>query len=481
MISSVHLSQDHLKDSILKHPSLLQYSLNSLRSKCTFLTNEIDIPEKSLARVVKLAPVTLGLSLEENLIPTVATLKERCDLSSKELGEIVLTCPTILSLSLKRKIEPCLYFLTANLYISSPRELGNLIKCTPRILLQGVDTSLARKLVMMQGAIKKSSNAKVGGNHVEIETASIFKRNPALLATTNTILQRRIEESQKKTAKDIALVFAKKRTGRKRKFDPGEQVTTSTMTEMPIHDSTQYQRQQKPLFDKNFSQISISAFVSGSIYPPDDIKQARGKRKSGGIAIMLPQLRTEKNHFDFESAMKKSFGMIMPKEEGGSNPDNAVVLVGFPFLRPSRNRANLYAVHGALKVVLQLLNEVSTKRDMKHTKTTLDIYTDSSYAWKLLKNSTQLENWGSFSSVDDFVFDGVGSVSMANRDILFPLAKNVHIMINKQIISRSGEKINFGDLEINFLFSGSHESNYNYMREINSYSKKAAKWQFEKG
>ena len=154
------LSSDQLKSAVLKQPSLLQYSLNSLRTKCTFLVEELAIPESSLARIIGTAPVILGLSLDQNLKPTVATLKTRCNLSSQELGEIIITCPTILALSQKRKIEPCLTFLAANLHISSSSELGNIIKRTPRILHQGIETSLARKINMLGEALQAQAEVR---------------------------------------------------------------------------------------------------------------------------------------------------------------------------------------------------------------------------------------------------------------------------------------------------------------------------------
>jgi hypothetical protein len=481
----VQLSSDQLKDAVLKQPSLLQYSLDSLQSKCKFLVDEIEIPEESLARVISLAPVILGLSLKQNLRPTVSTFKTRCNFSSKELGEIIVTCPTILTLSEKRKIEPCLSFLSTNLYISSSRDLGNIIKSTPRILLQGVETSLARKLDMMKDAIRKENKDRKeqsDDKSVAIKAAQIMTANPALLATTNSILQNRIKKFQKDPKKkDIASVFGKSRVGRKRMFEITDQSASIISTDIRSNIDLNHSTKPLKLFDEKTMTMSITAHVSGSTYPPENIDQVRGKRKAGGLAIIFPQINDTEDFFNFESAMGMSFGMPMQEVDGGSDPKNGLVLVGFPFLRPSRNRCDLYACHAALKVVSQLLKQASLKRDMTNAKVNVEIYSDSSYAWKLLRNSTQLEKWGSLASVEDFTYDGDGPLERANSDLLYPLTQTMQRLVVDGIINLRGEKVIIGEVNVDFRHSGDCNLSYGYVRELNHHAKNAAKWQFSKG
>ncbi len=462
----------------MKHPSLLQYSLNSLQSKLEFLTNELHIPEEFLSRVVSRAPVLLGLSLEENLRPTTTTLKSRCGLSLVQIGEIITTCPTILTLSIKRKIIPCLDFLITNLSLSSPSELGNLILCTPRILLQGVETSLARKIDMIKNAIEEENQGLVSRSYVQTEMAKVIKANPALLATTNLILEKRL--CAKDPEKSLSLEFTKSKVGRKRMFLSSPLLDVSSFDD--VEDQVMIDLMEEKSFDKTLPDvITLKAFVSASVYPPDNLGIARGKRRSGGLAIMLPQLHENSIDFNFRSAIKNSFGLTMPEREGGSNLSQNLVLVGFPFLRPSRNRCDLYACHGALKVILQLIKQIRDRKESKDTKVIVSVITDSSYAWKLLRNTTKLEHWGSISSTEDFVFDGVGSPAMANLDLLFPLTKTVNRILNNEIVDSSGAKISIGDITMTFSHSGDVKGSYKYINEVNSLSVKAAKWQFDKG
>ena len=383
-----------------------------------------------------------------------------------------------MTLSIKRKIIPCLDFLITNLSLSSPSELGNLILCTPRILLQGVETSLARKIDMIKNAIEEENQGLVSRSYVQTEMAKVIKANPALLATTNLILEKRL--CAKDPEKSLSLEFTKSKVGRKRMFLSSPLLDVSSFDD--VEDQVMIDLMEEKSFDKTLPDvITLKAFVSSSVYPPDNLGIARGKRRSGGLAIMLPQLHENSIDFDFRSAIKNSFGLTMPEREGGSNLSQNLVLVGFPFLRPSRNRCDLYACHGALKVILQLIKQIRDRKESKDTKVIVSVITDSSYAWKLLRNTTKLEHWGSISSTEDFVFDGVGSPAMANLDLLFPLTKTVNRILNNEIVDSSGAKISIGDITMTFSHSGDVKGSYKYINEVNSLSVKAAKWQFDKG
>lgn len=460
-------------------PSLLQYNLQSLRLKCNFLINDAGVPEESLPRIVSLAPVILGLSLEDNLKPTVAVYKERCNLSKEELGQLIVTCPALLSQSVKRKIEPCLTFLESTLFISTSHELGNIVNGAPRILLQGIETSLRRKVDMMEDAVKSqflSKGIELNENIVSIEAAQILKSNPALLTTTNSILQSRIDKAKKESSKSVSEIFAKSRTGRKRKFC-SEAIQSKLPNEI-VHEQD-FNKSENNIFDEP-SKVVFSAMVSGQIFPRDSLMEVRGKRKAGGIAINFHHLSCE-NDINFEDAMTMSFGMIMPRSVGGSKPENKLALLGFPFLRPSRNRCDLYACHGALKLVLQSLKQLARQKDLRNTNIHVKIYTDSSYAWKYLKNSTQLLQWGSLTSTKEMNFDDFGPIALANPDLLIPLTNTMYRMTKNKITDKFGNQIFLGNIDISFLHSGDDHHIFSKTGEMNQHAYDAAKWQFSKG
>mmetsp|Transcript_18027 Transcript_18027/g.20848 ORF Transcript_18027/g.20848 Transcript_18027/m.20848 type:complete len:180 (-) Transcript_18027:30-569(-) len=130
-----------------------------------------------------------------------------------------------------------------------------------------------------------------------------------------------------------------------------------------------------------------------------------------------------------------------------------------------------------------VLKQASLRRDLRNVTVDIEIYTDSSYAWNLLKNSTQLLNWGSHPTIEEFVYDGDYPIGFANRDLLYPLSKTIHGMVRNTIVTRDGTKLCLGNIHISFRHSG--EVVYDivpgdYTRRLNSYAKKAAIWQFKK-
>ncbi len=501
-MNAARMSPENLKDAVMKQPSLLQYSVDStLRPKLQFLLDEVSIDEREINRVITMSPAIMGLSLDQNLRPKVDLLKERCNLNQSTLGRLITTVPIILTLSLKRKIEPCLSFLASELHLSDD-DLGDMIQSCPRILMQGIESSLLVKIRMIQSALVEEQQLDIADVEVEeiyssdenLDVTVILKDNPSLLATTNSILRSRISKYRKSNT-SLKEGLAPRSSGRKKSFE----ITKSDHEKS--HQSVDNRGQStieefhiKPLSlfqigDSN--QVSIVAFTSGCIYPKEYIDEVRGTRKSGGIAIQLPQINPSNGSHGaiLEQAMKMSFGMIMAQDEGGSMPADGLVLAGFPFLRPSRNRCGLYACHGALKLTLQLLKQATSfGRDLSNVDICIEIITDSSYAWKLLKDTDHLYKWGSAldieESAESMLADIEGPIYLANPDLLLPLARTVYRMTNGDVVTRRGEKLCIGK-NVNIVFRHvsdlPHLQGSLYSRKVTSSAQKVAIWQFQRG
>lgn len=146
--------------------------------------------------------------------------------------------------------------------------------------------------------------------------------------------------------------------------------------------------------------------------------------------------------------------MIIPEGDGGSNANEGLVLVGFPFLRPSRNRCDLYAYHGAIKVALQLLKQSAAEKDMQDFDVDIVICSDSSYACNLLKNSEKVTYWGLAPTIEDFELVGAYP---NNPDLLNPLAKTMHRVVNSDDTDKYGKKLCVGN-NVNVVFH--HSPNF---------------------
>jgi hypothetical protein len=181
-----------------------------------------------------------------------------------------------------------------------------------------------------------------------------------------------------------------------------------------------------------------------------------------------------------------SFGMIMPHTEDGACSEDGIVQAGFPFLRPSRARCDLYACHGALKVILQLLKQAAEVRDMRETTVNIVIYTDSTYAWNLLKDTDSLLELGSAPTQAEASFEVSGPLPLANPDLLYPLTKTMHRMTNNAVINRRRNKrLCIGkNVNISFRYVGDlsfDKDNNQRFRDLHTSAKLAALWQFKMG
>lgn len=491
-LQEARMSKESIVVSVLKQPSILQYSVESnLRPKLRFLLDELYIRESAIERVIQSAPTLFGLSLEENLRPTIQLLRERCSLTDEQLSVIFETVPSIILLSLKRKIDPCLKFLFNELKLTSSEELGSIIHNNPRVLTHSIDRSLRPKIEMIREALKDHEIPSATDNiSIELACRRIFTNNPALLTTTNELLRKRLKKAQEKGYSSLSEALAPKGTGRKRIFLPQakessadrpvqrdkENASESDATNINFHSLNLYE---------NTSHVSIGAFTTGAIFPMEKLDSARGYRKAGSIAIYLPQIKNSKNvtlYDRLNNAMKMSFGMIMPEESGGSCVQNGTVLAGFPFVKASKNRCGLYAAHGALKVILQLLKQAATDKDMSNVDVDILIYTDSTYAWKALKDTKSLLNIAEESIDTNLV---INTQIGHNSDLVIPIAKTIHRMVSNNVVNRRGERLTIGrHIEIKFRHTGdvlydnfSGES----FESLQSAAKKTAVWQFEKG
>lgn len=540
----VMLSRSDFKVAILKQPSILQYSVESnMRPKIEYLRHNLLLDESSIKKVVRAAPTFLGLSLEANIKPKIDLLTNQCGLSLEEVGGMITTVPQIILLSSKKKIGPCIDFLSTELKFDDLGDVGDLLVSFPRILTHSVD-SISVKIEMIADALEEEGSHSDSAKN---EAVKIVRGNPSILVTSKNVFVSRL--AKYKSSNIMLVDGLKpKSVGRKRivsakKMDVGmegltiddarsviEVTRNSTATSIysGIRDATEildistsvidsacgegiklkggqlrYKKRQSAtsqtpkilfgdieetpmaLYDETAKEINISAFCSGSVYPSDDINSVRGFRKAGGIAIYIPRVAKAGETFEakFEEAIKMSFGMIYPRN--GKNLQFGLVKAGFPFLRPSRARCELYACHGALKVILQLLKQAAEVENMQEKTVNAIIYTDSTYALNLLKDTDALLDWGSVPMQEDAVFDVNGPISLTNPDLLFPLTKTMFRMTNNAVINRRRNKRLCIGKEVNIYFRHTSDlafdkRNIKRSKDLYEEAKLAATWQYKK-
>ena len=302
---AVGMSREDIKKSVLRQPSLLQYSIDNLKEKHRFFVEELQLSDK--ASVVKMfvsQPAIWGLSLERNLRPTAISLGDFCGLSLNEVGQLVARGPVLLVSSWKNNLEPTLEFLTERLQLS-PSELRDLVKTCPLVLVQSVHLSLNPKIEMLEKRLsKEESREKI----IEL---------PGLLRIQLHVLEKRL---QKKSSGQSVLQFSlngkllteftnvkaaalsagvslshmynvirnERTIGGKFKYAYKNAASGPGALPTAGNDLTSESRLEEKEGDVGVSLANSSdasylpIFVSGRVYPPDDARTNRGFRKSGG-------------------------------------------------------------------------------------------------------------------------------------------------------------------------------------------------------
>jgi len=505
----VGMTQMELKQALLKQPSILQYSIESLRSKLHFLHDELFISRPLLSRIITTAPAVLGLSLAENIRPKVATLMIRCRLEPEEIGLITATVPSILVLSTKRKIEPCLSYLSVALRLPDEASLGRIVKGAPRVLTQSIDASLEPKIRLMDDALKQERREMNSSSDDEqVKVMDLCVENPALLATTNTILARRIRSCQNNSDATLREVLRPASKGRKQKFEivrgrvravgegSLEECQEEGLTGVEGYGNTRDMADAiasllssgPSLSDlasaniRNATSLSITAFVSGHVFPPDTAGNVRGINQVGGMAIQIAQ-RLSGRQLQI-AAESSTTAVISEKEEPGSNFERGLILLQFPHLQPSRRRCDLCSCELALKIILNFLQESASSYDLSQFNVRVEICSDSSYVYKIVKDRANLLRWGSYSSIDDFVY-GAGPTYLANPDILYPLSQYVVDLTTCQTRGSSGvppvcigKSVQVTFKHVSEVCSG--RVSELTTRQMNEYARQAAMWAYDK-
>lgn len=527
------MSLDDLKVAVMKQPSLLQYSVKTtLRPKLKFFVDELGIAMPSISRIIRTAPASMGLSLVENLRPKIVSIMKLCSLHPFQVGTVVSTSPQILLLSRKSKIEPTLKSISTELRITEPSEIGNIVLSTPRVLNQGLESSIATKieLLMKYSKTEKSRDTAI----------RILRSNPALLVTSNAVLEDRIERCPFDTT-DLATWLRPTTKGRRKAIIQQSTIPTTTLLDDPIVvssspyssldsldsviriyrnveyaakeldiaksmivescnsnavilDGMYYQslsslpfttQREPPTISHNTTSIPISIFTTGGIYPGDSATVARGQRRTGGLAIQIfsDGSRHDKSRFlrNFHNSAQSCFGQHVPIE---IQDESSKLIAVFPLVNPSTRRCELFACTRALQILEELLRV--ERNDDSNVFYDIKVYTNSDYVWKIVKSKARLLEIGSSSSSQEMLTRYFDEVNYSvNVDILYPLVRSFSRLngsIGPADTTATTTQKEFINTKVEFVHSmdgvTSIRGGLTYVRKLNRQAKFAAMGQY---
>lgn len=491
-------SRDRIGALIATEPYILTLSLkNKIEPTFTLLSNLLQISTATeLGFLIEAAPRVFLQSIESSLLPKFNLLRKALEVEGERNGRPHRSIKAEVTAASILKLNPAL--LTTTLSILHKRVNQYLIEKSPlEVAFQPRSYGRKRLFTIYNNHTLNSitTNQMNRKRQKVVELSSDEKTIVQTFESVNDAADR-----LHVTASSIYLACSRNGRVKNRPFryaDEGEIPISPKMVETSLvsRNTINVVRSSgiclnnlesglTKLFDPSATFVSLDVFVSSSMYPKDDIHLARGSRKAGGIALHFPLHGLELG-VQLRSCTEQAFGNTMPESDMGSNFSNGLILCNFPYSRPSRNRCDLYACHCALKLINQLIKYACLiRRNRTDFDVRVRICTDSSYAWKILQDTERLLRWGSGESIDAFVFDGGCPESLANVDLLFPLAQLLHKMIQGHLLERIDEKHSLlKQLSIEICHSTDillDRVPDGYMKNLNVLATYAAAWGYSK-
>jgi hypothetical protein len=560
----VGLTLEEVKKSVLIQPAVLQYGMANLDAKLDFFRKDLFIDDpKTIVYMVACKPELWGLSLDKNLRLTVAAMQSYLGISPAEMGEILGRAPALLLFIWGSNLEPKLEFLTSRLGLSSEQRKQLLLN-QPRILTFSLHNSLDAKITMVEDYLSRTHQRQ---NSTTVR--DVILNNPSLLVMSKGALATRFLKSgvsaqQIGRAKRCVVQLSMNGTAL-REFSSVKEAAESAGTSAPrmyqvirqgqVVGDAKYVYQQRPgdalstarantepscpahgingketdngrqdgcerdailpLVNRHHESTAtdvsyLRVYASARVYPPDGTTQARGLRRGGGIAIVMPGLAPSLARICEQAMEEGSQGQLLSlKQDKHDDGQLLLALSGFPLLRPSRRRCSLFACLVALRVVsrfcrLILSNEQTAYNNqpkpnangpISHPGLSLpsqiDIVTDSSYAFGLLNDTDRLLEWANARTQLEFVYNGDESTAWANTDIIWPLSRAYYKVVSGNDDDPSDLGRDSSKMTVRFVLQAKHsnagkEEHANHVqtsafrRQVDSWAKGAASVQYQR-
>ena len=135
---------------VMRHPSLLLKSVESMESNCDWLQRRLGLDAAQLRKMVLRFSPLLYYSVEDNMEPMLKWLQTRLDLDDAGLRKVVVGLPSMLGLRVER-MEPKLEWLQTRLDLDEA-QLRKMVLTIPPLLGLRVD-NMAPKLAYLEREI----------------------------------------------------------------------------------------------------------------------------------------------------------------------------------------------------------------------------------------------------------------------------------------------------------------------------------------
>ena len=142
----LNLSDTDMRNIVFKHPSAVGYNAEP---NMAALKHVLKLSDADLAKVVTRFPVSLGLSFDDNVAPTVGGLRRLLDLSDDELRKVVVARPSFLGLSFESNVQPALAALQERLGYETA-DVRRIVTCFPNLIGLSYENNVGPTLDALQ-------------------------------------------------------------------------------------------------------------------------------------------------------------------------------------------------------------------------------------------------------------------------------------------------------------------------------------------
>eukprot|EP00977_Amphora_coffeiformis_P020929 scaffold8647_cov183-Amphora_coffeaeformis.AAC.3 len=397
----VGLSSEQLKRAVCSQPSLMQYAVEgNLRPKLLFF-RELGLSRSTIKTLAVKQPSIWGRSLNGHLRPLCTSMCARCgNMTADEFGDILQRAPLLALSNWKQNLSIKLDYLAERL-LFSPTDVKHVVLKQPQILLRGMESYIEPRLELMedrtskeetrqavlhspaillaplpklQARLDRAENAHSDGETLSKRLAKKSRRSRpvGLLASDGESIERRFVSAEE--AANYASVskhymwqiLRQKRSLRGRRYIVMEaetnidaSVTASSpktvgVAEVPKSTTTPTVSSQSSLTRDLMRLASLeprsnklTIYVAGRAFPPE--YALRGRRRAGGMALQVPSWTVQD--------WKKVVPRIWKGQRYRLLSDGRTLLLGYPYMRPSRTRCSLFACREALRAARVWMKE----------------------------------------------------------------------------------------------------------------------------
>ena len=146
--SSLGLSDAELKRLVMRSPQVLGLSVkNNIEPTIDWLQSRLHLDAGQLRKIV-LQPRVLGYNIEDNIAPKLDWLQKRLDLDAGQLRRIV-RLPAVLGYSVEDNMAPKLDWLQGRLDLDAA-ELRKMVLTHPQVLCYSIENNLEPKLGFLE-------------------------------------------------------------------------------------------------------------------------------------------------------------------------------------------------------------------------------------------------------------------------------------------------------------------------------------------